>query len=213
MRMNSKHLETFLTWVALLNWPPVFILVPSTIIQMVSFLPYLFWINIPGHWLGIALVIGEPHFGISAFGALPQTPLSWVLIVGFWVLVAAAATILPELLNIKRKNKLNNEFQPAGLTVEKLPWYRWHYNSLPLVFLVVCAVDFIPTILYTNSVSLEGLLLFILPYVVIAMLSGAWLWISRKTHKTKDGVYLTRKQVNSILKNISNETLQPHDSE
>lgn len=209
--MNRQHLKTLLTWVAILNWPPVLILVPPTIIQMVSFLPYLFWINIPGHWLGIALVIGEPHFGISAFGALPQTPLSWVLIVGFWVLVAAAATILPELLNIKRKNKLNNEFQPAGLTVEKLPWYRWHYNSLPLVFLVACAINIIPTFFKSDPVILRGILLFKLPYAVIAILSIVWLWVSRKTYKSRDGSYLTRKRALSIVKSTSDDTIQPHD--
>jgi len=40
----------------------------------------LFWINIPAQWCGLGDLMGERHYVFEEFGALPQTPLSWVLI-------------------------------------------------------------------------------------------------------------------------------------
>lgn len=78
---------------ALLNWPVVLCRVPIFEVKMVCFIPALYWINIPALWLGLAKLIGQPHFDIQEFGAMPLTPLSWILIAAFWVLVAIGLTI------------------------------------------------------------------------------------------------------------------------
>ncbi len=91
--MKQKHVTTFLIWMALLNWPVVLCRVPISEVKMLCFIPALHWINIPALWLGLAKSIGQPHFDIQEFGAMPLTPLSWILIAAFWVLVAIGLTI------------------------------------------------------------------------------------------------------------------------
>jgi uncharacterized membrane protein YvlD (DUF360 family) len=104
--MNRKHINTFLIWMALLNWPPILIGIPFPLCRLLGFLPFLFWINIPALWLGLAKLIGKPHYDIQEFGAMPLTPLSWVLIAVFWFLAAIILTIfsafLSEVLNRKQ---------------------------------------------------------------------------------------------------------------
>jgi hypothetical protein len=85
--VKRSHVIIFLAWAALLNWPPILFHIPA--FHLLCFLPALFWINIPALWVGLAQAIGQPHYDIQEFGALPQTPLAWLLIVAFWLLVAA----------------------------------------------------------------------------------------------------------------------------
>jgi hypothetical protein len=97
--MKRKHIIAFVIWMGLLNWPAVLIWIPG--LSMLCFLPYLFWINIPALWLGLAKVIGKPHYDIQEFGAMPLTPLSWILIVSFWILMAVVLALLTALVQRK----------------------------------------------------------------------------------------------------------------
>jgi hypothetical protein len=89
---RSRTVRTFLIWTALLNWPPLLIWVPF--LRLACFFPLLLWINIPALWLGLARLIGKPHYDVQEFGAMPLTPFSWILLAGFWVAVAIGLTIL-----------------------------------------------------------------------------------------------------------------------
>jgi hypothetical protein len=91
--MNRRHIKSWLIWLALFNWPAVLIWIPF--FRILCFFPLLLWINIPALFLGLATVVGKPHYDIQEFGAVPKTPLAWILIVAFWSLAAlgmAAAT-------------------------------------------------------------------------------------------------------------------------
>lgn len=90
--MTRRHLKTFLVWMALLNWPPILVWIPF--LRLLCFLPFLFWINIPALGLGLAKLIGTPHYDIQEFGAMPLTAFSWILIALFWLLLAIGLTIL-----------------------------------------------------------------------------------------------------------------------
>lgn len=81
--MNRKHLKTFLIWMALLNWPPILNAIPFPFCRLLGFLPFLLWVNIPALWAGLAKLTGKPHFDIQEFGAMPLTPLAWLLIAAF----------------------------------------------------------------------------------------------------------------------------------
>ena len=114
--MKRKHIKTFAIWIVLLNWPPILFWIPADLLRLLCFLPYLFWINIPALWLGLAKLIGKPHYDIQEFGAMPLTVFSWILIVLFWVLVAVGLTALtahfPGILYRKpkkQKGASNNE--------------------------------------------------------------------------------------------------------
>lgn len=76
----------------------------STIINLLFFLPTLFWINIPG--IPLAL-LGIPGFGMGEFGAMPKGFLAYALLVLCWTLLAfLAARIITSV-----KHKINS---PAG---------------------------------------------------------------------------------------------------
>lgn len=51
--------------------------------------------------LGLAKVIGKPHYDIQEFGVMPLTPLSWILIVSFWILMAVVLTLVTALIQRK----------------------------------------------------------------------------------------------------------------
>jgi hypothetical protein len=89
------HAIVFFGWLTLLNWPPLLTQIPP--FRALCFLPYLSWINIPALWLGLARFVGPPHYDIQEFGARPQTGLAWLLIVAFWVLIAAGLTVITAL--------------------------------------------------------------------------------------------------------------------
>lgn len=90
--MKKRLVKNFLVWTAFFNWPPVLYAIPA--FGTLFLLPFLFWLNIPAQWFGLAKLVGAQHFEISEFGAMPQTPLAWILIVAFWVMVAIAFTLL-----------------------------------------------------------------------------------------------------------------------
>ena len=101
--LKKKHVKTFLIWLALLNWPPILFHVPP--LRGLCFLPFLFWINIPALWLGLAKLIGKSDYDIQEFGAIPLTPLAWALIASFWILLAAGLTLATDLFRSKLRTK------------------------------------------------------------------------------------------------------------
>jgi hypothetical protein len=107
--MTRRHIKTFLIWMVVLNWPPLLWLMHSDFLRLVCFGPYLFWINIPALWLGLAKLIGMPHYDIQEFGAMPLTPFSWFLIVVFWFFAAmvctVATTFVAGVFNRRRETK------------------------------------------------------------------------------------------------------------
>ncbi len=108
--MERKHIKTFVTWLAFFNWPPVLIWVPP--LRLVCFLPLLLWINVPALGLGLAKAVGQPHYDVQEFGAMPQTPLAWILIAGFWSLLSLGLTVatahFPGLVYRKHKEETPN---------------------------------------------------------------------------------------------------------
>ena len=64
---------------------PILALLPFRSIQIVVFLPLLFWINIAG--LPLAL-IGVPYFEVHEFGAVPQGAIGYSLITLVYALAA-----------------------------------------------------------------------------------------------------------------------------
>ena len=58
------------------------------------FLPLLFWVNIPVLWTGVAKAMGESHFRIEEFGAMPQSVTAYVIVISFWLLLAALITLV-----------------------------------------------------------------------------------------------------------------------
>lgn len=71
--------------------------------------------------------MGGHHYRVEGFGAMPQTPLSWILIAAFWLIVAIGLTALTAMFaamrNQKRKEKeeasnktLRHTVDPAGST-------------------------------------------------------------------------------------------------
>ena len=114
---SGKHTKTFLIWLAFFNWPPVLFWISKPL----SFFPFLFWINIPALWLGLARAVGQPHYDIQEFGALPKTPLAWLLIFAFWASLSAAMTVatafFPGLTyrnRIDRKDSANQEVDQSN---------------------------------------------------------------------------------------------------
>jgi hypothetical protein len=99
---KKKYIKLFLLWLALFNWPMVLIWVPF--LRLPCFLPALFWINIPALWCGLAKTIGEPHFKIEEFGAMPLTPFSWILITLFWVVLAVIMTVVTAFIQERKKD-------------------------------------------------------------------------------------------------------------
>jgi hypothetical protein len=94
---QAKTFKTLLFCIALLNSPAIVILIPS--LTFLLFFPFLFWINIPALWFGLAKQFGQQHYLLSAFGAEPQTPLAWLLITGFWTVIAIGITAVDAALN------------------------------------------------------------------------------------------------------------------
>ena len=87
----SRNLKLFFSITLLLNLSPLFIFIPINKLKLLAFIPYLFWINIPGIPLAR---LGVPFYEIHEFGAVPQNPAGWALIVIFWILIAGLLTLL-----------------------------------------------------------------------------------------------------------------------
>jgi hypothetical protein len=109
-----RHVKNMLVLTVVLNSPAIFIWIPWT--NLIFFMPFLFWINIPALWCGLAGWTGTRHFDVQEFGAMPLTPLAWLLIVAFWTLVAAGLTLLAAgVPRLKRQFGLRTLFIAATL--------------------------------------------------------------------------------------------------
>ncbi len=101
-RDMPRFMRNLPIWLVFFNWPPIAILIPP--FRLIAFLPYLFWINLPG--LRLAALLGPPHFEFGKFGAFPHGPLAWGLIGGFWFLIAICFALATEPINrLLRRNK------------------------------------------------------------------------------------------------------------
>lgn len=90
MNLRTFSIKRFLLLSFILNLPPILAVTKIGLL----FLPLLFWINIPVLWTGIAMAMGNTHFKIEEFGALPQTALAYAIIIVFWLLIAALITLI-----------------------------------------------------------------------------------------------------------------------
>ena len=97
MKLNKLVWKRFILIALLFHLPIAAVLVGIT----GAMLPALFWINIPVLWTGIASAMGESHFLIREFGALPQSVLAYVVISGFWLIVSFAISIVSVRLSEK----------------------------------------------------------------------------------------------------------------
>lgn len=85
MGFEMKHKK--LLWkrfaiIALVIHIPVIAVFLDTSIAMI---PALFWVNIPVLWTGVASAMGETHFLIEEFGAVPQSYLAYGVITSIWL--------------------------------------------------------------------------------------------------------------------------------
>ena len=85
MSFRASFFKKFILLSLFLNCPP---LLAFTKID-VLFIPMLFWINIPVLWTGIARAMGEGHFKIAEFGAMPLSSTAYIVITSFWLFLAA----------------------------------------------------------------------------------------------------------------------------
>ena len=111
MILNRK-IKSFVFWVILLNWPPVLGWVLSVsaelpfingflfVFALICFFPYFFWINIPASFIG-----ESSYFVYREFGAMPQTPLAWIFLAGFWTLIAIVLALLTSYYPGHKKQK------------------------------------------------------------------------------------------------------------
>jgi hypothetical protein len=89
-KFSRRDLRTFSVWLLILNSPVLLSLVPISAVKMISFLPMLFWVSIPGIPLSW---VRFPGMRLSEFGANPEGALAWAMIVLFWVIVAAGISL------------------------------------------------------------------------------------------------------------------------
>ena len=90
MNLQTFSMKRLLLISFLLNLPPILAVTKIGIL----FLPLLFWVNIPVLWTGIAKAMGDTHFVIKEFGAMPQSVLAYTIIILFWLLVAGLLTLI-----------------------------------------------------------------------------------------------------------------------
>ena len=90
MNFKAFSIKRFLIISLIFNLPPILAITKIGLL----FLPLLFWANIPVLWTGIATAMGNTHFEIKEFGALPQTALAYAIIIIFWLLIAALITLI-----------------------------------------------------------------------------------------------------------------------
>lgn len=89
MNFKDFSIKRFLILSFVFNLPPILALTKVSLLL----LPVLFWTNIPVLWTGIAQSMGEAHFKIQEFGALPQSTAAYMAVVSFWLLLAGLVTI------------------------------------------------------------------------------------------------------------------------
>lgn len=89
MNFSAFSIKRFLIISLFFNLPPILAMTKISLL----FLPLLFWANIPVLWTGIAKAMGEAHFKIEEFGALPQSVTAYVVVISFWILLAGLITM------------------------------------------------------------------------------------------------------------------------
>jgi len=136
-KMKRQIARTFLFWLVFFNWPPVVIWIPF--LRALAFLPYMLWINIPVLWCGLGKLLGQTHYDfigkpqhyLQEFGPIPLTPLSWILVVAFWILIAAGLTAITPLCHAlgrymdKDRVKIDGDITMDGRTYTRrtgVPW-------------------------------------------------------------------------------------------
>jgi|GEM_PF-488858 len=136
-KMKHKIARTFLFWLVFFNWPPVVIWIPF--LRVLAFLPYMLWINIPVLWCGLGKLLGQTHYDfigksqyyLQEFGPMPLTPLSWILIVAFWTLIAAGLTAITPLCHAlaryidEDKVKIEGDITMDGRTYTRSTGVSW----------------------------------------------------------------------------------------
>ncbi len=90
MNFKAFSIKRFLVISLIFNLPPILAITKIGLL----FLPLLFWVNIPVLWTGVAKIMGETHFKIEEFGALPQSVTAYVIVISFWLLLAGLITIV-----------------------------------------------------------------------------------------------------------------------
>ncbi len=90
MNFRAFSIKRFLVLSLIFNIPPLLAITKIGLL----FLPLLFWVNIPVLWTGVAKIMGETHFKIEEFGALPQSVTAYVIVISFWLLLAGLITIV-----------------------------------------------------------------------------------------------------------------------
>ncbi|WP_448547661.1 hypothetical protein [Thalassotalea fusca] len=90
MNFRAFSIKRFLVLSLIFNLPPILAVTKIGLL----FLPLLFWVNIPVLWTGVAKAMGEAHFKIEEFGALPQSVTAYVVIILFWLLLAGLITLI-----------------------------------------------------------------------------------------------------------------------
>ncbi|MEE9271309.1 MAG: hypothetical protein V3V49_13735 [Candidatus Krumholzibacteria bacterium] len=90
--LQKRDLKLFGVLLLIVNLPPIIVYSGTPFAFIFMFLPALFWVNVPG--IPLALVLGEPHFDVQEFGAMPKDPLAWALIISFWIVAPYAATLI-----------------------------------------------------------------------------------------------------------------------
>ena len=90
MSIRAFSIKRFLVISLIFNLPPILAITKIGFL----FLPLVFWVNIPVLWTGVAETMGEAHFKIEAFGALPQSVTAYVVVIAFWLLLAGLITVI-----------------------------------------------------------------------------------------------------------------------
>ena len=90
MSFRTFSIKRFLVISLIFNLPPILAITKIGFL----FLPLLFWVNVPVLWSGVAKSMGEVHFKIEEFGALPQSVTAYVIVISFWLLLAGLITVL-----------------------------------------------------------------------------------------------------------------------
>ena len=90
MNFRAFSIKRFLVISFIFNLPPILAITKIGLL----FLPLLFWVNIPVLWTGVAKAMGEAHFKIEEFGALPQSVTAYVVVISFWLLLAGLVTLV-----------------------------------------------------------------------------------------------------------------------
>jgi hypothetical protein len=66
--------------------PVVLIFVPF--VNVLAFIPFLLYLNIPTQVFDFGALFGPNHFELSAYGYSPISILSWIVIFSFWLFIS-----------------------------------------------------------------------------------------------------------------------------